>query len=154
MKTNRTSASTVLLTVAVLCGCDPGLRLKPVELEKLDCCEWIWRSQDVDIRFRSLGGLIGHTWESAEFTVVNKSTSLVQIERGELRTRGRSYEASFSGQGDLRWRSAEPGSTARINLFWDLGETLPEIYGDDAEVELHLAIGDRRETVLLKYQRT
>ena len=78
----------------------------------------------------------------------------MQIERGELRTGGRSYEASFSGQGDLQWRSAEPGSTARINLSWDLGATLPEVYRGDAEVELYLVIGDRRESVILKYERT
>ena len=153
MRARRISATAVLVCVAILCGCDPGLRLKPVDLDKVDCCRWIWRSGDVDIRLWSLGGLIGNTWESAEFTVINKSQSLVVIEKAELRTGGRSYEASFSGQGELQWRSAEPGATERINLSWLLGGPLDEVYGTTAEVELQLAIGDREETIVFKYRK-
>jgi len=153
MKTILVSAPPVLFMIAVLCGCDPGLRLKPIDLERINCCQWIWRSEDLDIRVRSLGGLIGETSESAEFTVANKSTSVVQIERGTLHTKGRAYEASFSGNGGPERRRAEPGSTSRINLWWGFDTTLSQVYGDHAEVELNLAIGDRRTTVVLKYKR-
>jgi hypothetical protein len=155
MSTNRRWACLVVTVFIVigLLACDPGVILQPVNWKNVRNLEWRSDIDGVEIRTGALGGLIGETWAAPEFRVTNRTDQRVVFEAAELTSKGRTYTGAFAGDGEERWRSAEPGTTACITISWDFNEPIGEVYGDGAVITLRLRVGERVKVVDIRYER-
>jgi hypothetical protein len=144
----------VVTAALLLVGCDPGIYLKPVDCRRVSDFEWSTETRGVEIRIGRLGGLIGETWASPEFRVINNTSEQVVIEAADLTSQGMTYPGTFCGTGEASCRSAGPGLTSRVTINWKWSKPITNIYGRDAVITLHLMIGQTMETVRIKYERS
>jgi hypothetical protein len=142
----------VLMTIA-LYGCDPGLSLHPVGLKNSG--EFTWETESHGLRFLvgTLGGFTHSTFESLQITVQNRTQSVFVINDAVLETNGRIYNATFSGRGEERWRSAGPGATERIDLNWSFTEPICKVYGESAIVRVAFRVGTENQAVRFEFSR-
>jgi hypothetical protein len=61
--------------------------------------------------------------------------------------------SSRSGAGELRWRSAAPGSTARVPLAWGFDDYAINVLGDRPRIVLDLRIGEEEHQLEIEYER-
>lgn len=143
-------AAAVLL-IAV--GCDPAFDYEPAGLPKVGEYQWGTRLDGVELRTGSLGDLIGSRGLAPEFEIVNRTSEVVAIEGARLITEEGSYAADLPGGGELRWRSAAGGTSARIPLYWEFEDVALELLGDRPCIVLDLRIGEEQHPVEIQYER-
>jgi hypothetical protein len=141
----------VVLLIAV--GCDPAFDYEPAGLSKVGEYQWGTRLDGVELRTRSLGALIGSRDLVPEFEIVNQTSELVAIEGARLITEQESYPADLPGEGEVRWRSAAPNTSARVSLFWEFEDAAVELLGDRPRIVLDLRIGEDRHQLEITYER-
>ena len=140
-----------LLVIAV--GCDPAADYQPINLTEVGKRLWGTSLEEVELRTGLLGDLIGSTGLIPEFEIVNRSSDIVAIEGARLITENASYLAHLPGDGELRWRSAAPGSSARISILWEFEDAAVSLLGQRPRIVLDLRIGSERHQVEIEYQR-
>lgn len=143
------AAAVLLLAV----GCDPAFDYEPAGLNKVGKYQWGTRLDGVELRTGSLGDLIGSTGLVPEFEVINRTSELVAIEGARLITKQESFAADLPGEGELRWRSAAPGTSARIPLYWEIEGAPVELLGDRPRIVLDLRIGEEEHELEIEYER-
>lgn len=143
------AAAVLLVTV----GCDPAFDYEPAGLTKVGEHQWRTRLDGVELRTGSLGDLIGSRGLVPEFEIVNRTSELVAVEGARLITEQQSYAADLPGEGELRWRSAAGGTSARIPLHWEFEDTAIELLGDRPRIVLDLRIGEEQHQVEIEYDR-
>jgi hypothetical protein len=142
------------LFIAVLfIACDPAFEYRPEGWNKVGRYEWSSRMDEFEVRTGLMGDFITSTGLVPEFELINHSTKTLAIEDAQLITLERSYPAKLPGEGELRWRSAAPGSSARITLYWRFEEYAVDVLGEHAKVILDLRLGEDRHQVEIEYER-
>lgn len=143
----------VLLFGVVVLACDPGFVYRPRGWERVESYEWSTRIDGVEIRTRTYSDLIGSMYFGPEFELANGAEATVVIEDARLIAEGRSYPVRFSGEGELRWRSAAPGSSARVSLAWGFDDYATNVLGDRPRIVLDLRIGQAEHQLEIEYER-
>lgn len=145
----------VLVVVLLLAGggCDPGFDYEPTDLARVDKDEWAVRLDGVEIRTNSLGGLVGSCCIVPEFEVINETSDLVAIEGAQLVTADQTYPVDLPGHGELRWRSAAPGASTIVPLYWEFDEMAVKLLGDRLRIILDLRIGGTERHLEIDYER-
>lgn len=134
-------------------ACDPGFEYRPVGWERVGRREWSASVEGVEIRTGTYSSLISSTYFGPEFDLVNEAEDTVIIEDAELIVRRGSYPVRFSGEGELRWRSAAPGSSERIPLAWGFDDYATDVLGDRPRIVLDLRIGEEQHELEIEYER-
>jgi hypothetical protein len=142
----------LLLGVVVL-ACDPAFDYRPEGLTKVGKNEWGTRLDGVELRTGTLGDLISSRGLVPEFELINRTSELVAIEGARLITGQESYPVDLPGGGELRWRSAAPGASASISLYWKFEEAAVKLLGDRPRIVLDLRIGEEEHQVEIEYER-
>jgi hypothetical protein len=143
----------LLLFGVVVLACDPGFIYRPRGWERVESHEWSTRIDGVEIRTGTYSDLISSTYFGPEFELANDAEDTVVIEDARLFIEGRSYPVRFSGAGELRWRSAAPGSTARVPLAWGFDDYAINVLGDRPRIVLDLRIGEEKHQLEIEYER-
>ena len=142
-----------MLLLLIVLACDPGFVYHPRGWERVERYEWSMRINDIEIRTDIVVGLIGDKSFDPEFKIINNSAERVVIEDAQLLTAERTYPVEFAGNGELRWRSASPGSEARITLGWSFEQYALEVLGDRPKIVLDLRLGEEQHQVEIEYER-
>lgn len=141
------------LLALVALACDPAFEYRPEGWDKTGRYEWRSRIEDFEVRTGLLGDLISSRGLVPEFELVNHSSETLAIEDAYLITQERNYPVKLPGQGELRWRSAAPGSRARITLHWQFEDYAIDVLGDHPRIVLDLRLGDEQHQVEIEYER-
>jgi hypothetical protein len=149
----RSSHAVVLVAVLTGCACDPGVYLQPVGWKPSGTFRWESESHGVRFFVGSLGGLIGSSSTSFEIAAQNNSAGRFVLDEATLETNGRTFKATFSGQGEEKWRSAAPGAMERIELLWSFEQPMSKALGDVALVRLAFHIGQTPHQLTVEFRR-
>jgi hypothetical protein len=142
-----------LLAAAVLTACDPGISLYPVGWGRPNDHQWSTDVEGVHLTIGRVGGLIGSTSLAPELGVDNTTDMRFTVDGGTLESKGQKYEMQLGGNGQERWRSAEPHSKARITLWWHFDRPLYEVLGDEATATVRYRIGLRSELLIVDFKK-
>lgn len=150
---SRVALPWVVGALMALGACDPAFDYRPVNLRSADDGRWITDVEDVEIQADSLGGFISSTGLIPTFTIVNRSGARTSIEGAELVVGDESYPADLPGDGELRWRSVNPGESGSISLHWEFDRSAIEVLGEQPGVLIDLRIGEEVRQVEIEYER-
>jgi len=115
--------------------------------------EWSKRIDGVEVRTGTYTDLIGSTDFGPEFEIINSTGEAVVIKDAQLLVKEGRYPVRFSGKGELRWRSADPGSSARVSLAWGFDDYATNVLGDRPRIILDLQVGEEEHQLEIEYER-
>jgi hypothetical protein len=134
-------------------GCDRGVEMRPVGLKNWG--EFEWATEQNGIRFITSGivGLVGSTESSVSLEIENPTENRVVVQDAVLEANGKSYSVVFSGQREEKWRSAEPRTTDRIELYFRFGQPLYKALGETGSLRVSYRIGPKQDEIRINLAR-
>jgi len=143
-----------ILIVIFLFGCDPGIHLRPSNLDKESIYVRSLDHGNIQLKIQDIGGLIGETWESFVLDVHNNSKkSLVLesaiLEAGEVRFIG---DVEKIGPVKLPRQTVESGKQGRLSSYWDFDKPLFQIYQGKIEIILTFIHGSEEIVLRIPFE--
>ena len=144
----------LLMMCFPLAACDPGTHMNPKGWTRSNDFERTTEFERVLITTSGLFGLDHWDHDSTEFRILNKRSSPVLLESADLTAQGRTYEAVVLGiatpnQGWIR--RIEPNIPARVEVKWNFGKPLREVYKESVTISLRLRIEGEIHTLEIRY---
>lgn len=117
--------------LAVLAGCDPGMRLRPPGWSKDG---WYGQWGDLEISCDGIGDLVGWHSGSMEIIIRNRSTHTYVLREAPLIARGKTYPGKLNARQDpIR---VAPEFYEKCGLSWEFEDRISRVCADGCVVLL------------------
>jgi len=140
-----------LLTACWMMG-DPGYRMEPVGMEKINQNQWVKKSDGFDLQTNAIGGLTGEWWIDPHLAI-STGPKPVTIQSVELQAAKGVYPATIKEESKV---IPALSSLTILNLSWRFEEDTPApgILGDSSRIVFHLKVGNKQQTADIEYKRS
>jgi hypothetical protein len=140
----------ILIAVCSVCGCDPGVNLRPegeVDLQR----EWTKTFGDLEITSWGMGGLVGENWAGLSIRVWSPGTQGIVIKEAQLLARGKTFRANFITEESSNPSIAPAGGQfQRLRLDWKLDDAIGRLCADGCMVILGIERGGKEREIRLE----